>query len=186
MHASMIVTYYVIKLFRMGADRHNSILISHFLLIAETTRKATGFKSLPVNCCEISRVIWICQMNFLDKTCKKGLKQEKWTQHHILHIQNSLDTKCLVKLTIFEFLQQINAKRVFPIRKIKKVVNLSFNKKIGFLEQISQKWILSVENRKHEHQHWFLHIRISLSINFELKFTTFIFGPILSKRRISG
>ena len=33
---SMVVTYYI-KLFRTGAERHNSILISLLLLVAETT-----------------------------------------------------------------------------------------------------------------------------------------------------
>ena len=34
--ASMVATYYI-KLFRIGADRHNGILISLLLLVAETT-----------------------------------------------------------------------------------------------------------------------------------------------------
>ena len=34
--SSMVVTYYV-KLFRTGADRHNGILLSLLLLVAETT-----------------------------------------------------------------------------------------------------------------------------------------------------
>ena len=35
MHASMVVTYYI-KLFRTGAERHNGILMSLLLLVAET------------------------------------------------------------------------------------------------------------------------------------------------------
>ena len=35
--ASMVVTYYI-RLFRTGADRHNGILMSLFLLVAETIR----------------------------------------------------------------------------------------------------------------------------------------------------
>ena len=35
--ASMVVTYYA-KLFRMGADRHNDILMSLLLLVTETKR----------------------------------------------------------------------------------------------------------------------------------------------------
>ena len=34
--SSMVVTYYI-KLFRMGADRHNGILMSLLLLVAEAT-----------------------------------------------------------------------------------------------------------------------------------------------------
>ena len=37
LRASMVVTYYI-KLFHMGADRHNSILMSLLLLVAETVR----------------------------------------------------------------------------------------------------------------------------------------------------
>ena len=36
--ASMVVTYYI-KLFHTGADRHNSILMSLLLLVAETITK---------------------------------------------------------------------------------------------------------------------------------------------------
>ena len=37
----MVVTYYMqyIKLYRMGADRHNSILLSLLRLVAETKQK---------------------------------------------------------------------------------------------------------------------------------------------------
>ena len=35
LRASMVVTYYI-KLFRTGADRHNGILMSLLLLVAET------------------------------------------------------------------------------------------------------------------------------------------------------
>ena len=37
--ASMVVTYYI-KLFRTGTDRHNGILMSLLLLVAETTNVA--------------------------------------------------------------------------------------------------------------------------------------------------
>ena len=38
--ASMVVTYYI-KLFRTGADRHNGILMSLLLLVAETKMRTT-------------------------------------------------------------------------------------------------------------------------------------------------
>ena len=41
------------------------------------TRKATGFKSLRVNCREINQVKSICEMDILNKTCKKRSKTEK-------------------------------------------------------------------------------------------------------------
>ena len=44
------------------------------------TRKATSFKSLRLNYCEINQVTPTFQIGFLDETCKKkGLKQKKWT-----------------------------------------------------------------------------------------------------------
>ena len=38
-------------------------------------------------------------MDNLDKTCKKGLKQEKEHHHRILDIRSSLGTKFQLKLT---------------------------------------------------------------------------------------
>ena len=38
----MVVTYYI-KLFRTGADKHNGILMSLFLLVAETKMSFLGF-----------------------------------------------------------------------------------------------------------------------------------------------
>ena len=43
------------------------------------TRKATGFKALRINYCEINEITSKCQTDFLDKTCKKCLKQKKRT-----------------------------------------------------------------------------------------------------------
>ena len=43
MRASMIVTYNI-KLFRTGADRHNGILMSLLLLVAETIKKKTQIR----------------------------------------------------------------------------------------------------------------------------------------------
>ena len=39
--------------------------------------KATGFKSLRINCWEINQVISKCQMDLLNKTCKKRSKTER-------------------------------------------------------------------------------------------------------------
>ena len=38
--ASMVVTYYI-KLFRAGTDRHNGILMTLLLLVAETIKVST-------------------------------------------------------------------------------------------------------------------------------------------------
>ena len=42
LRVSMFFTYYI-KFFRTGTDRHNGILMSLLLLVAETTRKPGGF-----------------------------------------------------------------------------------------------------------------------------------------------
>ena len=41
LRASMVVSYYI-KLFRTGADRHNSILMFLLFLVTETTREKKG------------------------------------------------------------------------------------------------------------------------------------------------
>ena len=63
------------------------------------------------------------QTDFLNKTYKKKVQNKKSEHHHrILHIRNSLGTKFQLKLTILNFLDQINPKRVLEskIKKIKK------------------------------------------------------------------
>ena len=65
--------------------------IFHFLI---ETRKATGFKSLQVNCREIDQVTLKYQIIFFDKTCKKKVEHRKSEHHHqILHIRTSLGSK---------------------------------------------------------------------------------------------
>ena len=82
-----------------------------FLPVFMITRKATGFKCLRVNYCEINQVTSKCQVDFLNKTRKKRTK----IHHRILHIRNSLGIKFQRKTKNFEFLDQINPKRVFLI-----------------------------------------------------------------------
>ena len=47
------------------------------LYMAYATSEKIMNKSLPLNYWVINRVISKYQMDFLDKTCKKGLKQKK-------------------------------------------------------------------------------------------------------------
>ena len=77
------------------------------------------------------------------------------SEHHlwILHIQISLGTKFLLKLTI------------------------SF-----FWIKFAQKGFLLVLNRKSEHKHWILQVQISLGNKFQLKLTSLIFAPNLPKK----
>ena len=49
------------------------------------------------------------------------------------------------------------------------------------MEQISKKSILP-ETQKNEHHYWILHIRISLSTNFQLKLTIAIFWTKFAKK----
>ena len=54
---------------------------------------------------------WI---KFIQKICS-GWKKKMWTYYVILHIWIILRTKFQLKLTIFEFLDQIYPKRVFSV-----------------------------------------------------------------------
>ena len=44
-----------------------------------------------------------------------------------------------------------------------------------YVDQICPKKVFPVKNRKSEHQHWILHIRISLDTKFQLKLKILIF-----------
>ena len=64
----------------------------------DETRKATGFKSLRINCWEINQVTSKCQISFLNKTCKNRPKTEKntspsdFTYSKQSRYQNSVET----------------------------------------------------------------------------------------------
>ena len=64
----------------------------------EASRKATGFKSLRVNSCEINQLKWICQMIFLE-SYKKSLKEKSEHRHQILSTGNAQGTKFQLKRT---------------------------------------------------------------------------------------
>ena len=55
-----------------------------------------------------------------------------------------------------------------------------------FLDQIYPKKVFMFENRKSEHHHWILHIRIVLGTKFQLRLTIFIFWANLPKKGVSG
>ena len=124
-------------------------------------------------------------MIFLEKLAKYCLTQTKNEHlHQLLSISNSLNTKFQLKLTCwfsgrlnFGFLDQINPNRGISNLN-KKTIKITIKFYIFYtsasaililLEQISQKWILPIENRKNEHHHWGVHIRISLSTKYQLK-----------------
>ena len=82
------------------------------------------------------------------------MKNVKMEHHHcILHIRTSLGTKFQLKLTSFDFLDQICPKRVFLVK-----------------------------NGKSEHHHSSLHIRIRLGSKFQLKLTILIFQTKFSQK----
>ena len=72
-------------------------------------------------------------MNFLEKTCKKGLKQKSEHYHQVFSILNSLNTKFQPKMTSLNFWTKLTQKGYFQSKK---------------------------ENNENHHQ--ILHIRISL------------------------
>ena len=56
------------------------------------------------------------QTDFLNKTCRKGLKQKNEHRHRILHIRNSPGTKFQLEIKILNFCTKlINRKIVFLI-----------------------------------------------------------------------
>ena len=76
LRASMVVTYYI-KLFRTGADRHNSILMSLLLLVAETIKR-----SISRLCLSLSHLFKFC-LNCMDslnliRDCDKDTKSTKY------------------------------------------------------------------------------------------------------------
>ena len=104
------------------------------------TRKATDFKLVRVNCCEINQLTSKYQMDFSGKTCKNRSRTEKSEYHHrILHVRNSLGTRFQLKLTILNFWTKLTQKGYLKSKKMKiniefyifelvHVLNLSFNK----------------------------------------------------------
>ena len=104
-----------------------------------------------------------------------------------MHIQISLGTKFHFKLSVLNFSIKLTQKLYFWAKKKKNEnydqilhiqINLdpklSFNKQFWFLEQIS-KYTSGRKQKKKELRYWILHIRISLSNNFQLKLTIAIF-----------
>ena len=83
-----------------------------FQLLIEI-RKAITFTSPRVNCGEINEVTPKCQIDFFNKTCKKGLYRTSEHHHRILHIRNSLGNKFKLKLTILSFWTKYTQKGYF-------------------------------------------------------------------------
>ena len=118
------------------------------LIFLVLTIKATGFKSLRVNYREINQVTSKCQMDFLDTTCKKGLKLNIAIEFYVFK---------MVWVPNFrlnrQFWTKLTQKRVFLIQKRKtngnhhRILHIWSNLgskfnfiSLDFLEQISQKF----------------------------------------------
>ena len=95
------------------------------------------------------------------------------------YIGISLGTKFQLKLTVLifwtKFAQKVNITIEFCIFEIVYVPNFSLNWQVGFFWPNLPKKCVSGLNRKSEHDHWILHVRISLGTKFQLKLTILIF-----------
>ena len=74
----MVVTYYI-TLFQMGADRHNGILMSLLLLVAETKNVSISFLT-----------IMICYYFSLELSCKDMVKNNPTEKQIDAEIQATL------------------------------------------------------------------------------------------------
>ena len=96
-----------------------------------------------ITCWEINQVTSICQMDFLDNTCKKDLKQKKG--HRILHSQISLGSKfqlqhtilifwnkCVIERSIVKTIKTVNITIEFSIFELDYVLNFSWNWQFSF------------------------------------------------------
>ena len=153
------------------------------LVAASGTRKATGFKSLQVNCCEINLVTSKCQMNFLNKTCKKRFKTEVTItiEFHIFEYRYQIFWTKLTQKGCFRSKtgKMENHYWILHIRislgakfQLHQTIFIFWDK---FTPEKDPQFWSPVKNRKKEHHHWILHIQISLSTIFRLKLTILIF-----------
>ena len=115
----------------------------------------------------------------LPKKCFWSKSQKREHRHWMLHIRISLGTKFQLKLTVLifwtKFAQKVNIMIEFCIFEIVYVPNFSLNWQVGFFWPNLPKKCVSGLNRKSEHDHWILHVRISLGTKFQLKLTILIF-----------
>ena len=70
--ASMVVTYYI-KLFYMGSDRHNGILMSLLLLVVETVIRLMHFQFKPRIQGDASLFTLIIFINFIKSLINRDL-----------------------------------------------------------------------------------------------------------------
>ena len=95
----------------------------------------------------------------------KSLKQKKRTSPSNFTYSIQIRDQIPASTDSFEFLNQINPKKLFPIQKEKKETNKQTNK---------------------QNHHPILHIQISVSSKFQLQQTILIFWKKFSKKDTSG
>ena len=134
-----------------------------------------------------------CQMNFLDKSCKKRSKTKKVntiesyileTVHQILHIGINLGSKFQLQQTISVFWNKFQNKTILPFENRKtdyhhwlQHIPISWRTKfqlkltilILFWSSLPEKFFRSHAKNKKENHHWILHIQIRICTEFQLK-----------------
>ena len=123
------------------------------------------------------------------------VRNRKSEHHHwIPHIQISLGTKFLLKLTFFFNFSSLKQKKwtqhIFYIIlhiQISLVRSFGSNWEFWFFRPHLPKKVFLVKNWESEYRHWIMHIQSSLGTKFLLKLTILIFfRPDLSKKGFSG
>ena len=94
-------------------------MCSHFIqtIYENTTRKATGFKSLRLDYWEINQATYQNVKLIFGKSLEKNSKIEESEHHYkILHIQISLGTKFRLKLIFLNFWIKLTQKGYFQTK----------------------------------------------------------------------
>ena len=94
----------------------NNILYKATTVWILLTRKATGFKSLRLNYWEINQATLKCQIDFWTKLAKKVWNRKSEHHYKILHIQISLGTKFLLKLSLLNFSIKLTQKAIYKLK----------------------------------------------------------------------
>ena len=134
-----------------------------------------------MNCLENNQVTSKCQMDFLDKTCKKDLKQKRKNITIEFYIFRGLGTKFQLKLTIKKEWNE-NHHRFLHIGislgcefYLQQTILIFWNKFVI-------KRILSFKNRKSQHHHSILYIWIRLNTKLQLKLTISVFWTKVAQK----
>ena len=121
---------------------------------------------------------------FFQQNFQKHIWDRKSEHHHrIWHIRNSLGIKFHLKLTIFNFWAKLMQNRYFQSKREKKwksQSNLTYSNFSRFqISALANNFDFLIffqmkTEKKNEHHHWILHIRISLGNKFYFEKTILI------------